>query len=300
MKHATGQGTVLINGLSSASPLSFLNVSAVFNTDPLGEYTPETYFSGLPGAGWKLTCHEYVIWRNDTAGGDSGYVYLDGDGTAHYFVESGGIYYDEDGLGLTLIKDPDALRITLTDKSNHTKTFSGQAFGNHDLYYLISETTEAGHLLQYYYTNVNGKKQLFEIEAYLPEEDVDGELVHTLLETVTFQYNTAGYLSRLSYVVDSSERYRVNFRYDSAGNLVNMAQISVIEEETGTLGVLRLTYTDGRITTLYDDNLRYDVTYSGSRIASVQQRSVTNASNTAGPVAGFTYLPGCTKVRTGG
>lgn len=296
VKHATGQETVIMNCLTAVLPISMLDVTAVYNSDSLEEHSPDEFFTGLPGNNWRFTVNECVL----SAGGSS-YVYLDGDGTAHYFVQiEYGVYKDENGKGLTLTLDTSDY-VTITDKSNNTKVFSVQ--GNPDIdnaYYLTDERTEAGHWVHYEYQTVNGKKQLYEISSHVPEVDSDGSLNQLQKEFVTFFYDSNGRPSQMIQSVDGVNRYRTTLRYNSAGQLYIIAKAALNGSESGTVAVTRLSYTNNKVTSIFDDAIRYDLTYENNRVATVQQFGQVNLANAAGAKVGFDYQPGVTTLRSGG
>ena len=78
------------------------------------------------GNGWKLNIHQTI--KPSTEYGLSGesaatypYVYMDGDGTEHYFIKKDDQYLDETGMGLELTITTDGY--TLTDKKDNIMTF---------------------------------------------------------------------------------------------------------------------------------------------------------------------------------
>jgi len=292
VKHATGQETVVMNCLSAALPISMLDVTAVYNSDPVTEYAPDEFFTGFPGNNWRFTVNEYVL----SAGGSS-YVFLDGDGTAHYFVSiSNGVYKDENGKGLTLTVNDLDLSVTITDKSNNTKrfTFIGDPNGDY-AYYLTDERTEVGHWVHYEYQTVSGKKQLYEISSYVTEGDS-----YVQKELVTFTYDSNGRPYQILQSVNGVNRYRTTLRYNPSGQLYIISKAALNGSESGTVAVTRLSYTGNKVTSIYDDATRYDLTYQNNRVATVQQFGQVNLANAAGAKVGFEYQPGITTLRSGG
>ena len=294
VKHATGQATAVVSCLTPTKPLSIVTVSAVYNTDIAEEYDPEQYFYGLPGNGWSFSNYEYLVYKSGS------YIYLDGDGTAHYFTGDGsGGYYDEDGLGLTLTVDSYNLSATITSKEDYVKIFNRSgADENSHYYYLQSERSPAGQSLQYSYNQSGDKVRIYEITALTTGVDEYG-IYEDSVESVAFSYNSNGTPYRIYHSV-SGTRYQTNLNYNSAGELFAIVNLSVIGSSTGVIGTTRFQYADGRLSAIYNDASRYNLTYANDRVSSVQNYGRVNLSNTAGATVGFEYQPGFTTVRTGG
>ena len=96
--------------------------------DPLNT---STYSAMQIGLGWKLNIQESLI--PILINGVQHYVYMDADGTEHFFVNKGTEYVDEDGLGLTMTVFLDnstfSYTCTMTDKQGNQKLFkNGKLF----------------------------------------------------------------------------------------------------------------------------------------------------------------------------
>ncbi len=137
------QNTLLVPIASSDSETMPFALSLVYNSAyGHGAHTAGTaslhvpdYSTMVLGTGWKLSAQQSLL----TVGNQL--VYHDADGTEHYLRYSGGVYRDEDGLGLTVSGS------TMTDDYGNRKIFSGgylvrelDAYGN-ALYYCYNGTT---------------------------------------------------------------------------------------------------------------------------------------------------------------
>jgi len=244
-------GITLINGIvSDASTIAPVGVSMVYNsamTNQLYQDFVYSYDYGFYSAGWKLNCVQSVHTSDD----GTRLVYIDGDGTTHYFAwdSNVGRYVDEDGLGLRLAKDDS--NYTMTDRYGNIKYFYSNmlyfeedANGNRIFYnvaygtvstvsrqlnghntetictfqydpttkYLTSITDKTGNVTSFTYSTVAGMKRLTGITY------PDGK-------TVSYSYDANGRLSRAK---DNESGYSVNYAYYSNG------RVKSIEEMSGT------------------------------------------------------------------
>lgn len=136
----TGNAVLTHTDAATSGLLMPISVSHVYNGYLAGEdFTGEANFTDklkpFAGYGWKLNLYQMV--RPSSLYGLSGesaekwpYVYTDGDGTEHYFMETDdGTIKDEDGLNLELktvsggytIEDDQGNRMTFDSKGNLTK-----------------------------------------------------------------------------------------------------------------------------------------------------------------------------------
>lgn len=72
------------------------------------------------GNGWKFSTQQTL--HKETIGSTVHYVYMDGDGTRHFFKKTNGEWKDLSGLQLTL--EIDGSKVTITDKSNNKMAFA--------------------------------------------------------------------------------------------------------------------------------------------------------------------------------
>lgn len=161
----------------------------------------ETGVSSRFGYGWRLSCMQEL---RESGIADYPYVYIDEDGTKHYFYKDtgdGNKLKDEDGLGLT---------ITMTSSSNYdryrcieTKDKRKYIFGQ-DGYLRFIEDLDGNAIWHQYSPNTAGNYIGF-------VQDPTGERL-----TATFANDTTK--SRLMSITDAAGR-AVRYSYDSQGNL---------------------------------------------------------------------------------
>ena len=123
----TSNLTLAHSDLSSNSETISFSLSHVYNDVYAGDHFTSSsgintcdFFAMSMGYGWKLNVQETIIQK--VIGGETFYIYNDGDGTEHYFSSIGGKYIDEDGLGLTLTIS--GTTYTIKDKQDNKKIFS--------------------------------------------------------------------------------------------------------------------------------------------------------------------------------
>jgi len=122
----TGNLVMIHDDVTSGSNLMPVTIQHVYNGYMAGyKFTDMQPFIGH---GWRLNIERTV--RDSSDYGLSGsahttypYVYTDGDGTEHYFIKNDdGSLTDEDGLGLTLVKNTSSY--TIKDKKDNVMTFN--------------------------------------------------------------------------------------------------------------------------------------------------------------------------------
>ncbi|MCI6929584.1 MAG: DNRLRE domain-containing protein, partial [Ruminococcus sp.] len=113
------------NDVTTAGSRAPASISHVFNN----YMAAENFGTVMPyrGKGWMLSCQQQLLPSSKVglladAQKTYPYVYIDGDGTEHYFYKkSDGTMVDEDGMGLTLTvpgKDKNGYYIVKDDKGN--------------------------------------------------------------------------------------------------------------------------------------------------------------------------------------
>ena len=122
ISHETGKMTLVYPTVSDES----YTLSLVYNSH-YGDWTftqnaafhTVDYSRMFVGAGWKLSAQQSVVTELFTGpNGDIGEyaIYTDADGTEHYFhTVATETFKDEDGLGLTLVRNNSAHTFTMTD-----------------------------------------------------------------------------------------------------------------------------------------------------------------------------------------
>ena len=164
------------------------------------------------GLGWQLSVEETIV---AVFGNSNRYVYCDGDGTEHHMLRVSNeedVFWDEDGLGLTLSIDS-SRNFKLSDNSGNYKIFDVAG-------YLTSCVDSNGQKIKFTYNNsqlvsiTDGAGRVtrltYNSDNYLTSiKDPAG------LET-TYTYNDAGYLTKITYADGTYSAYA----YDSDGMLL--------------------------------------------------------------------------------
>lgn len=183
------------------------------------------------GKGFKLNIQQTI--RPSSEYGLTGesaekypYVYMDADGTLHYFMDTDDGMIDEDGLGLKLTRNPDSsvARFTITDKSKNKMTFNWRGC-------LKTISNAKGDTLTVYYepdTNiidyaVDSEGKQINIMRYA---DYSLSSITDAASRITsFTYDDNGRLTTISkkYDKDSDGNYKqTTFAYDSAGSITQI------------------------------------------------------------------------------
>lgn len=265
------------NDVTTAGSRAPASISHVFNN----YMAAENFGTVMPyrGKGWMLSCQQQLL-PSSKVGLPADvqktypYVYIDGDGTEHYFYKkSDGTMVDEDGMGLTLTvpgKDKNGYYIVKDDKGNQMIFNVAGAFArSHDSngnqianYYAAADnpkiwkvTDGAGHAVTF--TPTSDSKTIQKIT------DSSGRVT-------TYTWNSDGRLTTITYP-DGKE---TKFTYDSDG-----AMTSVIAP-------------DG-----YKLQFTYTPLAKGKRVSKV----VESANGTAGQTITFDYSQyGQTVIRSSG
>ena len=214
------------------------------------------------GAGWKLSAQQSVVTQLFTGpNGDTGEyaIYTDADGTEHYFhTVAAETFQDEDGLGLTLVRNNSAHTFTMTDKKGGQMLF---VYG-----YLTKSTDANGNVTAFVY---NGKNYTSGSTAWYPTSDSGQQLTKIVQHNkgkssytiATLQYNgnvlasitnrdgrvtemsygTYGQTSLLTYflVTNDTSEYKHSYTYG--------ANASMVEAFDGESNVgMRFVYREGK------------------------------------------------------
>ena len=261
-------------------------VSHVYNlskrNQPYAKYGSASTAYGLQtGKGFQLNVQQRMDAVTDSVLTSLSYryVWLDGDGTQHYFKGSAsGPWTDEDGLNLTLTKQSvgGVNYLYLEDKEGNRSIFNldGRLMYITDSLPGTSTVTQRANFIRLYYSG-NVLKYI-----YNPENQI----------IATFNYNSSQYLTQIK---DASNRI-TSYTYDSNNYLTQITypDSSTVKFSYFTGGSMyQLTGTDGR--SLY---------FSGSsngKVGAMTQRSTpdTNGNTQDGQKAVFTYTTqSCTDV----
>ncbi len=119
-------GSGYVNDFTGELTTTFEDVSLPSEKQPLSIYHVYTGAnSGIGqssmnvGSGWRLNIQETV--EKKTIAGETKYLYIDGDGTQHFFENVNGKWTDDSGLDLTLTITSSLY--TITDKKDNKKEF---------------------------------------------------------------------------------------------------------------------------------------------------------------------------------
>lgn len=225
----SGQLTLVKTDLSSASTSNPVSISHIYNSSYSGGEFREVvngaagkFTSFDVGKGWMLDFMQFITPS------DSYLLYLDGDGTAHYFYSSDGVYKDEDGLGLTITVS--GSNYTLTDKKDNIMYFAGGILS--------------------YIQDANGNKITYNTDNSGAPTSVTRQNSGGSTETIaTFQYNGSGQLYK---IIDSANN-ATTFSYSNG-------YLTAVTHPDGTT----VTYTygsDGKLASATDDESDYAIFY---------------------------------------
>ena len=250
---------------------SYYTSSNVFNT--------VDYSSMKIGHGWKLNAQQSVVSKTIT--GVDGYghsfgveylIYADEDGTEHYFHQDANnpdLFYDEDGLGLTLTRNGNT--ITMEDEKNNKKIFIYGFLseivdrnGNRTVFLYDTTTySDGGSAWKPKSSSTGGQNQLKRI-VYIP--DGGSEITCAILN-----YDSS---YQLISVTDRSSTVASSFSIGSTG------QINSITDYGARVSYYLYGGGNQRMTMAYDSETQYGVEFAYNQLTGiiVQFRDFT-ASN---------------------
>lgn len=243
----SGQLTLVKNDVSSASTINPVSINHVYNSsNSVGEYrnaisgASSMYTSFDMGKGWMLDCMQIVAPSNN------GYLlYVDGDGTVHYFYPSGSVYKDEDGLGLTITKS--GTNYTLTDKKDNIAYFANgmlsytqDANGNRityvredDVPVSVTRQNNGGSAETIATFTYNGSAQLQKITdsagnvtTFSYTNGLLTTVTHADGTSVSYTYDSNG---KMASATDNESGYSMNYEYDP-----NTGKVELFYEKAGT------------------------------------------------------------------
>ena len=177
------------------------------------------------GYGWKTSAHQKVEKRK--IGDTNYYVWMDGDGTEHFFkVTSRTPYNDEEGMGLKMTyNDSDSANrtITITDKSHNKMVFKRTS----DALAWLVEVKDATNKNSIGYAYVDGKMA----EGRL------ASVTDPVGRAITFNYVSGSdadsvLLERINYPGPANENRYVKFSYEN-DRLVGVAYSDLLTNDAG-------------------------------------------------------------------
>ena len=268
----TGKLVILKNLVSHASTIMPFSLNMVHNSYYKSAQFKEVSGTGMVfGNGWKL---DAVQTLTDCTGDLSNYkLYIDGDGTYHYFLKDGSVWKDEDGLDLTIssvtIKDSSG-----TSRGSGYQIASGQ--GDKLCFYkglLVQQIDANGNKIFYIYNDTNAGTSG---TAWLPTGSGDklvkviqwnkGSSTDILLATIAYDSN-----GRLDSVTDRMGNTTV-FTY--SGQVCTWA-INEDKDET-----VQYKYSSGRLLEAIDKTSRYKIVYeyNNNRISSFTESASSDGT----------------------
>lgn len=235
------------------------------------------------GYGWTLSCLQKLESTGIT---DYPYVYTDADGTKHYFYKDtadGGKLKDEDGLGLIITDSTGAdydhwKCIETKDKMKYTfgkdgyLRFDEDPDGNKVTYeyepnstqnYIPYITDPTGAKIEFVYKNDAALSRITAIK------DTSGRLIQ-------YMYDNAGNLSTITYPdgekttftydsghrllsVTNPEGYSISYQYTNDFRVPRISRITEKGSENQLGQEMKISYTNGNITTFEEPGLDGDI-----------------------------------------
>lgn len=235
----TGNAVVEIPLASSVSEVMPVSLSLVYNTYTAGQ----KYVSGknasyltTPGKGWKLNIQETVLESSKYGlTGDEAelypYVYMDGDGTEHYFKKV--TKKDANGNDITVLEDEDNLGLTLDDVA--TSNYKYKITDKNDTQYLFNGKGNLGIIqdsngnkIKIHFNDAgtkitkvtDGTGHTFNFTHYTPTGGTETDYLHIITDNAgreTKLHFTQGYLDTVTYCDNS----KIWVYYEDEGNLGN-------------------------------------------------------------------------------
>ncbi len=206
------------------------------------------------GKGWTLDgCQTLLPTTGKINENGFPYVYVDGDGTKHYFYNDNGTLKDEDGLGLVITQESSSSSVVYY---RIIKTKDGSRYVFDNVGNLRRVLDKNNNTIRYDYTTVGSKNVLTTIQDASGNTitlSYDSSYTHLTSirdeagRTTSFGYNTNGCLTSITYpdgtistyIYDSSNRligaqsvdgYKINYEYTTT---MGVPQVSKIYETSG-------------------------------------------------------------------
>ena len=323
VNHFTGALTWQIPTITTSAPLMSYTPTLVYNTylakqHYVNDYANTAYTSAFLPVGFKLNICETIIKRAYIHNGTQKYQYIyeDGDGTPHTFVESEveNVYVDDCNSSRKLTISE--YNIIMTDDSNITKLFAKRDFTNDSTtvtaWYLLSITDAYGNRLGVtIYTNGSpyeikltpaGQTQSISLLKFL--YDTSGMLIAvynpTTMDAVVLRYSST-YSGDIS-TSDCKYLRQVDFVLaDDTGTSVSNIQSfyntgvdsGLTNTSSAEYGYNRL----GQLTYASDTNRSIQFDYETNKVVSVTE---TGSDSTVGQNLAIEYHSNYTDVTSSG
>ena len=324
VNHATGNLVFVVNLIGTGDALFGYTPSLVYNSAIANQFNTNgnvPYKRPSSGYGWKLSTDDSLVMKtyyDETGMLKTSYVWVDGDGTEHYFIwdEEISSWKDEDGLGLTLTYDSITQKLLIKDL-NHTEY----------QYAFSSATNElnVGGILECV-RDPYGNELIFDNNTQGHPTSIkvlpSGHLAENAIQYLTLSYSSLGALCRIQNNVtgqvmtfeygmsftDSSflsptvsgPLYKVIYGHMSGSSLITDAVMSY--SYTNVAG--DSTDTIYRLSSVKDDNsgteLRYTYNITGQVETVTEYGRTEDGEAVQGQSIRYTYGTGYTEVRSSG
>lgn len=326
VNHANGNLVFALDLLGTGDALFGYTPSLVYNSAVADQYNTNEnvpYKHPSSGYGWKLSTDDSFTLKTyyDESGIlQSAYMWVDGDGTEHYFLWDGesSCWKDEDGLGLSLTYDGEGKKLLIEDV-------------NHTVYQYVfsAETNELGaggilecvqdpygnQLIFDFTDNTHGHPTSIKVlpSGHLPENAVQyltlsyspfGAL-YRIQNNITgqvmiFEYGLSFTDSSFLSTIVNGPLYKVTYGHMSGSSLITDAVISYsytneIGDSTGTIY---------RLSSAKDESsgteLRYTYNANGQVETVTEYGKTEDSEAVQGQSIRYTYGTGYTEVRSSG
>lgn len=324
VNHANGNLVFALDLLGTGDALFGYTPSLVYNSAVANQFNTNEnvpYKHPSSGYGWKLSTDDSLVMKtyyDETGILQVSYVWVDGDGTEHYFLRDGtsSIREDEDGLGLTFAYNSTEQKYEITDLNHYVYQYP-----------LLQETTEIGTgMILERIKDPYGNQLILEHNTQGHPTSIkvlpSGHLPENAVQYLTLSYSSLGLLCRIQNNVtgqvmtfdyglsftDSSflsqsvsgPLYKVTYGHISGSSLITDAVISY--NYTNVAG--DSTDTIYRLSSAKDESsgteLRYTYNTAG-QVETVTEYGRTNDGETVqGQSIRYTYGTGYTEVRSSG
>lgn len=231
-----GTLSVSENVLSYSGSLNPVSISNTYNNVNYNEQA-NAYFhtksipggyskSSFSGCGFRLSFDKIIyklpeddpVYTNPNL--NCRYVYIDGDGTQHYFKLDNNVLVDEDGLGLTLIEATENNQpiIEIKDLKENKLTFNDFDITN-KIYVLKSQEDNNGNTTTYNYedgkiTSITDAANRTTTISYIDNTNKVSKITAADGKEINFLYDDER-LKEISY----PENMKTNYEYDQQGRL---------------------------------------------------------------------------------
>lgn len=324
VNHANGNLVFALDLLGTGDALFGYTPSLVYNSTVANQFNTNEnvpYKHPSSGYGWKLSTDDSLVMKtyyDETGILQVSYVWVDGDGTEHYFLRDGtsSIRKDEDGLGLTFAYNSKEQKYEITNLNHYVYQYT-----------LLQETTELGTgMILERIKDPYGNQLILEHNTQGHPTSVkvlpSGHLPGNAVQYLTLFYNSLGLLYRIQNNVtgqvmtfdyglsftDSSflsqsvsgPLYKVTYGHISGSSLITDAVISY--NYTNVAG--DSTDTIYRLFSAKDDSsgteLRYTYNTAGQVETVTEYGKTEDSEAVQGQSIRYTYGTGYTEVRSSG